>query len=268
MPTGKLTEVQAEGRGRAGRCRPGPASLEVQEVVVGEGERRRRSMVCRNVVEAARQRQPREAGWTAWRQDLARREPQAPAHTKRACALVASKRSGRSLRRGPRGHLALDDAAIRRAARRDGTAVLRTHDATLRPEDVGLGYKARMIIEACLRRMQRTGLRIRPVSHGTAHRMTRHSKLCGLAGLLERAAESRVGDTWRHLRCALEEVKAGRSRLQGLTLVQSTRLTAPVTAYLKKLGVQPPPRVLSIEKSPAPLCNTSIHASNDPRVTL
>ena len=52
MPMGKLTEVQEEVLGRAGRFRPVHESLEVKEVVVGEGERRRRYIVCRNLVEA------------------------------------------------------------------------------------------------------------------------------------------------------------------------------------------------------------------------
>ena len=135
----------------------------------------------------------------------------------------------------------------------DGQYVLLTNDDTLTPEDVGVGYKAMMIIEACFRRMKTTGLRIRPVYHWTAHRITSHVKLCVLALLIERAAELRVGDTWRNLRLALEEVKAVRYRVHGLTLVQSTRLTAPVTTYLKKLGVKPPPRVLSIDNSSAAL---------------
>jgi len=104
--------------------------------------------------------------------------------------------------------------------------------------------------------MKTTGLRIRPVYHWTAHRMTSHVRLCGLALLLERAAEIRVGDTWRNLRFALEEVKAVRDRGHGLTLVQSTHLTAQVLAYLKKLGVKPPPRVLSIESASTPSYNT------------
>ena len=122
----------------------------------------------------------------------------------------------------------------------DGKYVLLTNDDTLSPDDVGLGYKAMMIIEACFRRMKTTGLRIRPVYHWTAHRITSHVRLCVLALLLERAAEIRVEDTWRNLRFALEEVKAVRYRVHGLTLVQSTRLTAQVLAYLKKLGVKPP----------------------------
>src|SRR5262249_50242909 len=256
LPVGKRPEDQEEGLGRPGRFRPVQASLEGKEVVVGEGERRRRSSVCRNRLEAARQRQHREEVLAALRQELARLDPQAPAPTKRACELVASKRYGRSLSRGPGGRLAIDAAAVRRAARMDGKSGLLTNDDTLSPEDVGLGYKAMMLIEACFRRMKTTGWRIRPVSHGTAHRMTSPVRLCVLALLLERAAEIRVGDTWRNLRLALEEVKAVRYRVHGLTLVQSTHLTAQGLAYLKKLGVKPPPRVLSIESSSAPSCNT------------
>jgi hypothetical protein len=128
MPMGKLTEVQEEVLARAGRFRPVNASLEVKEVVVGEGERRRRSIVCRNVEEAARQRQHRQEVLAALRQELARLDPQASDHTKCACELVASKRYGRYLSRGPGGRLAIDPQAVRRAARMDGKYVLLTND--------------------------------------------------------------------------------------------------------------------------------------------
>src|SRR5215831_4378453 len=253
MPIGKLTEVPQDVLSRPGRFHPVNDHLEVKEVVVGDGARRRRYIVCRNLEEAKRQHQHREEVLAALRQELDRLDPQAPEHSKRACELVASKRYGRYLARGPRGRLAIDAAAVQRAARMDGTYVLLTNDDTLTPEDVGLGYKAMMILEACFRRMKTTGLRIRPVYHWTAHRIASHVKLCVLALLLQRAAEIRAGDTWRNLRFALEEVKAVRYRVHGLTIVQSTHVTAHVTAYLKKLGVKPPPRVLSIENSSAPL---------------
>ena len=99
MPVGKLTEVRGV-LGRPGRFRPVHASLEVKEVVVGEGAERR-YIVCRNVLEAARQRQHREEVLAALRQELARLDPQAPDHAKRACGLVASKHYGRYLSRGP-----------------------------------------------------------------------------------------------------------------------------------------------------------------------
>ena len=252
MPMGKLTEVQAQVLSRAGRFRPVTDSLEVKEVVVGEGERRRRYIVCRNLQEAQRQRRHREEILTALRQELARLDPEAPAHAKRACELVASRRYGRYLTRGPGGRLAIDPAGITRAERMDGKFVLLTNDDTLTPEDVGQGYKAMMIIEACFRRMKTTGLRIRPVYHWTAHRIVSHVKLCVLALLLERAAEIRTGESWRNLRLTLEEIKAVRYRVHGTTIVQSTRLTAQATAVLKKLGISPPKRILAVEHAPLP----------------
>jgi hypothetical protein len=248
MPMGKLTEVQQEVLSRAGRFRHVNDHLEVKEVVVGDGARRRRYLVCRNLEEAKRQRQQREEVLAALRHDLDRLDPQAPEHTKRACELVASRRYGRYLRRGPGGQLAIDPGAVRRAARMDGRYVLLTNDESLTPADVGLGYKAMMIIEACFRRLKTTGLRIRPIYHWTAHRITSHVKLCVLALLLERAAEIRTGDTWRNIRLTLEEIQAVQYQVRGVTMIQSTRLTAQAAGLLKQLHVAPPKRILSLRR--------------------
>ena len=156
MPMGKLSEVQQEVLSRAGRFHPVTDHLEVKEVVVGDGARQRRYLVCRNLEEATRQRQHREEVLAALRQELDRLDPQAPAHSKRACELVASKRYGRYLARGPGGRLAIDPVAVRRAARMDGKYVLLTNDDTLTPEDVGLGYKAMLLMQQFPVSMKRT----------------------------------------------------------------------------------------------------------------
>jgi Transposase DDE domain len=253
MPIGKLKEVQEDVLARPGRFHRVTDRLEVKEVVVGDGERRRRDLVCRNQEAATRQRHHRETLLAELGQELARLDPDAPGHTKRACELVASARYGRYLSRGPGGRLALDPAAIRRAERMDGKYVLLTNDDTLTPEDVGLGYQAMMIIETCFRRLKTTGLRIRPVYHWTAHRIVSHVKLCGLALLLQRAAEIRTGDTWRNLRLALEQIQAVRYRVRGTTIVQSTRPTAQAAAILKRLKISPPSHILAVERpSPSP----------------
>jgi hypothetical protein len=249
MPIGKLKEVQEEVLARPGRFHRVTESLEVKEVIVGDGERRRRYLVCRNRQEADRQRQHRAQLLAELRQELARLDPEAPEHTKRACELVASPRYGRYLSRGPGGRLAIDADAIHRAERMDGKYVLLTNDDTLTPEDVGLGYKAMAIIETCFRRLKTTGLRIRPVYHWTAHRIVSHVKLCVLALLLQRAAEIRTGDTWRNLRLALEEIKAVRYRVRGTTIVQSTNPTPPAAAILKTLKISPPSRILALERA-------------------
>jgi hypothetical protein len=253
MPIGKLKEVQEEVLTRPGRFHRVTESLEVKEVVVGDGERRRRYIVCRNLQEAERQRQHREEILVALKEELARLDPKASAHSKRACELVASARFGRYLSRGPGGRLTIDPEAVRKAERMDGKYVLLTNDDTLTPEDVGLGYKAMMIIETCFRRLKTTGLRIRPVYHWTAHRIVSHVKLCVLALLLQRAAEIRTGDTWRNLRLAVEQIQAVRYRVRGTTIVQSTTPTPQAAALLKKLKISPPSRILAVERaSPTP----------------
>ena len=101
MPLGKLEEVQEEVLARPGRFRRIHETLEVKEVVVGTGERRRRYIVCRNQQEAERQRHHREEILTALKAKLARLDPDAAEHSKRACELVAAARYGRPLTRGP-----------------------------------------------------------------------------------------------------------------------------------------------------------------------
>lgn len=241
---------------RPGRFRVVNETPEVKEVVVGTGERRRRYIVCRNQQETERQRRHRAESLAALKAELARLDPAAPEHSTRACELVASQRYGRYLSRGPGGRLALDPEAVRAAARLDGKYVLLTNDDTLTPEDLGVGYKAMMIIEACFRRMKTTGLRMRPVYHWTAHRIVSHVKLCVLALLIERAAELRTGETWRTLRLALDELKADRYQVQGTTIVQSTRPTPQAAAILKKLKIAPPSRVLAVEKPSAAASTT------------
>jgi hypothetical protein len=248
MPRGQLTAVQREVVARPGRCQRVNDPLEVKAVRGGDGARRRRYSVCRNLGEATRQRQHREEALAALRQELDRLAPQAPDQTQRACELVASKRDGRYLRRGPGGQLAIEQRAVLRAARTDGRYVLLTNDESLTPEDVGWGDKAMMISAACCRRMKTTGLRRRPVSHGTAHRLVSHVTLCVLALLLERAAEIRAGDRWRNIRFVLAGLKAIRYRVHDTTIVQTTRLTPQATALLKKLQVPPPQRLLSVER--------------------
>ena len=59
-PLRKLSEVEAEVLTRPGRYKPVADNLQVKEVVVGDGERRRRYVLCLNPQEAERQRRHRE----------------------------------------------------------------------------------------------------------------------------------------------------------------------------------------------------------------
>jgi transposase len=237
-------EVSKEVMTRAGRYQLVRDNLRVKEVVVGDGEQRRRYVVCFNPDEAERQRRHREKLLELLTAELASLKPpgQGQAHSKRTCALVTSERFGRYLRRTKSGALRLDLTAARREAHYDGKWVVTSNDDTLSAEDLALGYKQLMRVEECWRTMK-SGLRMRPVFHWAPHRIEAHVKLCVLALLLARTAEIRAGDTWRNIVAQLDTIKVVEYERGEANVRQTTEVRGTVAALLQRLKVPPPPRL-------------------------
>ena len=112
-------EVTKKVMTRAGRYQVVRDNLRVKEVLVGDGERRQRYVVCHNPEEAERQRHHRKKLLQLLEAELATLKPPAPGkdHSKRTCALLTSERFGRYLRKLKGGALRIDYAAVREAAR-------------------------------------------------------------------------------------------------------------------------------------------------------
>jgi transposase len=246
VPMRKVTEVQREVLSRPGRYRDVATNLRVKEVYVGEGERRRRYLVCHNPDEAAREKAHREHVLELARAELAALDVRQADHPKRACELMASRRFGRYLKMDARGRLSLDTVKVAAEATYDGKFVVTTNDDTLDAEDVALGYTSMTLIEGCFRQMKTTGLQTRPIDHWRPHRIIAHVKLCVLALLLERAAEIRCQQTWRTIRQTLDQLKVVRYRMQGKPLVQSTRVTSPIAEILQRLAIPLPKKILDV----------------------
>ena len=254
VPAGRSKEVQQQVLSRAGRYRKVEENLEAKEVVVGDGERRRRYVLCRNQEEAARQRHRRERVLLELAQELASlgHAKKDGTHTKRVCELLASQRYGRYLTQAADGTIDIDPAKVAKAGRLDGRFVLTTNDDTLNASDAAAAYKAMMLIESCFRRLKTTGLRMRPVYHWTPHRIHAHVKLCVLALHLQRAAELRAKDTWRNLAHVLEQIQAVAEQRGPTAIVRTTKLTADAERVLASLGVARPKGVLAVgDVSPA-----------------
>jgi transposase len=236
---------------RPGRYHGVRHNLRVKEVLVGDGERRRRYIVCHNPEEAKRQQQHRVHLLELLAVELATLEQPKPGkeHSKRACALLTSERFGRYLRRTKTGQLRIDRTAVRREARYDGKWVVTSNDDTLSPEDLALGYKQLMRVEECWRAMK-SGLRMRPVYHWAPHRIEAHVKLCVLALLLERIAEIRGRDTWRNLVAQLDTIKVVEYARGEARVRQTTEVRPTVAAVLDRLGVPPPPKLHLIAATP------------------
>ena len=161
---------------------------------------------------------------------------------------MASRRYGRYLSEDERGRPRLDAAKVKAAEKFDGKFVVISNDDTLSAEDIALGYKGGWIIESCFRRMKQTGLQVRPMFHWTSRRIEAHVKLCVLALQVQRAAEIRCAQPWARIAHTLGQLKAVRYRSDSRTIVQRTKITAPLAETLKKLGIPMPKQILSIDE--------------------
>jgi len=239
-------EVTADVLTRAGRFHEVKENLLAKQVFVGDGEGRRRYVVCFNRDEAKRQDRHRQMLLGLLAAELKTlKSPGDKSHSKRACELLASARFGRYIRKTKRGKLKVDRAAVAREAGLDGKWVITTNDDTLTVDDLVLGYKQLMRVEECWRTMK-SGLKMRPMFHWRPHRIKAHVSLSVLALLLERVAEIRAGDTWRNIRAKLENIKVVEYVRDNVRIQQTTELSAELTSLLKRLGVPPPPRLHEI----------------------
>lgn len=236
-------EVSKKVIARAGRYQDVAENLRVKEVIVGDGEARRRYVVCHNPLEAERQRLQRARVIGELEAELAAMKGRSD-RTQRARQLMTAKPYRRWLRRDG-DQIKIDRDAVQRDERFDGKWVLQTNDDTLTPEDLALGYKQLLRVEACWRQLK-SGLRMRPVYHYAERRIRAHVSLSVLALLLERVVETRAGDTWRNVVAQLESIKVVEYENGPARVQQTTELRREVIALLAKLRIDPPPKLHTV----------------------
>lgn len=245
VPVVRGGEVEKEVLTRRGRYSDVAGNLRVKEVVVGDGERRRRYVVCHNPEEEKRQRRHRARVLEELEAELASLQDcqDRRGHSKRACELRASRRYGKYLRMLKSGKLRLDQGAIHKAEKHDGKFVVHSNDDTLSAEDLALGYKQLMRVEQAWRTLK-SGLRMRPVFHWTPHRIHAHVSLTMLSLLLERVAENACSDTWRNIRDDLGQIKLAQLSGPNGTLWQVTEPRSAARNRLNALKLPNPPMIL------------------------
>lgn len=246
MPMRRGDEITREVLARPGRYQSVAENLQVKEVMVGEGERRRRYVLCYNPQEAERQRSHRAEVLKELEAELASlREAAHEQHSKRECALRASARYGRYLKLTAQGRLLLDAAKVKQAERFDGKFVVHSNDDTLSAEDMALGYKQLQRVEQAWRTLK-SGLRLRPVFHWAPHRIHAHVALTVLSLLLERVAEHACADTWRNIRDDLKRIQLAQLLSPHGTVWPVTEPTADASKRLKSLQIKPPAPILNL----------------------
>lgn len=240
-------EVTKDVLARAGRYKDVADNLRVKEVFVGDGERRRRYVVCHNPQEETRQRKHREKLLAMLETEFEAMRAEPGSHTKRMCELVASARFGRYLRETKTG-LAIDRAAVSEAERYDGKWVVTSNDDTLSVEDLAKGYKQLLRVEECWRTLK-SALRMRPVFHWRPWRIQAHVTISVLALLLERIIEQRASDTWRNVAAQLNTIKVVEYVRGDARVRQTTELRPPARKLLETLKVAPPPLIHEVAQA-------------------
>ena len=249
----KLRDHQAihkEVLARKGRFRKIREHLEIKEVVVGAGERRRRFILVHNPEEAGKDRATREKTIRKIEATLAELgDPGCREHKKNVCALLIHRTMGRYLRRLRGGEIRIDKGKIREEERLDGKYILSTSDDTLTPEDVALGYKQLMEVERAFRTLKTT-LDLRPVYHRKDERIEAHVFLCFLALLLVRIAERKTNLSWDRIRDTMERLHLVDFFSKDGRVLQTTEPTPEQINILKKLKISIPKRIRTMQTNP------------------
>ena len=242
-----------EALARPGRYQPVRDNLLVKQVVVGEGESRKRFVVVMNPARAERDRERRTQHLAELEAEIERLNRGRPtdeqgrqAHTKAVCALTTHPTKGRFVRELKTGQLRINRAAVKEEERLDGKYVVITSDDSLSAEDVALGYKQLAEVEAAWRTLK-TDLDLRPRSDRKADRIRAHVLLCWLALLLVRVTEVTCDESWWRVRQEMNRLHRGVFESPTGRFVQLTRPTHLQRRYLKALQVPEPPRFEKIE---------------------
>ena len=240
MPMRRGDEVTRYVLTQPGRYRNVAENLRVKQVVVGNGARRRRYVVCHNPEEERRQRAHRAKVLEELEAELkSLRELSGGRHSKRVCQLRASGRYGRYVLLDEKDKARIDRKKVKAEERLDGKFVVHSNDDTLTAEDMALGYKQLMRVEQAWRTLK-TGLKLRPVFHWAPHRIHAHVALTVLSLLLERVIERECEDTWRNIRDDLRQVKLAQLSSPDGEVWQVTEPTQKAGSYLKTLKIPPP----------------------------
>ncbi len=246
-------EVHKEVLAKRGRFTAIRENLEIKEVIVGDGERRRRFILVHNPEEAKKDKATREKTLKKIAEALKSiGEQKGKCHKKSVCILLSHRTMGRYLRQLKTGAIKIDQGKIKEETHLDGKYIISTSDDTLTPEDVALGYKQLMEVERAFRTLKTT-LDLRPVYHRKDERIQAHVFLCFLALLLVRIAERKTNLTWDRIKAQMERLHLGEFFSKEGRVLQATELTSEQSNILKLLKIPPPQRIRNI-KMPPKIC--------------
>ena len=241
-----------EKEARAALSQKGPytqisETLFAKEIIVGDGEKRKRLVLVKNTEEAERQRTVRHQiiDTVQEKVDLINNR-RVLSHNKAVCELKSHAVYGRYIKELTSGRLKVDKTKAAREGRYDGKFLIETSDDTLSVEDVVFGYKQLYDVEHAFRSLKTT-LKLRPNYHSRDDRIRCHIFLCFLALLLVRVVENKTEKTWSKVRDEMNRIYFGEFNQNGSTIRLLTQLTREQKSILNALDIKEPSTVVDIQ---------------------
>jgi hypothetical protein len=233
-------EVNEEVLSRAGRYRTIRENLEVKEVRVGD----RRYVVCRNPLEAKKDKAVREALLSKLEKIMAEQGPK---------ALIGNRGYARFLK-VEKGSVSINREAIDNDARLDGKFVLTTN-TDLAADEVALTYKSLWRVERTFRE-QKSTLEVCPIYHHCHHMAIGHIAASFLALRLEvdlqrRLDERKVEASWPDLMRDLAQVQSITLDLDGNRYRLRSEMVGSSHQAFQAAGVRPPETVTLLGPAPS-----------------
>jgi transposase len=241
-----VTEIKRDVLSKRGRYTVIKDNLHAKEVIIGDGEMRKRYILCFNPKEAKRQRKHRAKVIEILEKELAR-HPDKKATAQWAIELLASQRYKRYLTITKNHTIRIDRAKVRQAKKYDGKWVLETNDDTISMQDAASGYKGLMVIERCFRSLKRTQIKMTPMFHWVPRRIETHVRICVLSLLIERVAEIACQQPWSQIRHQLQSLQVTEFLTLKHRFFRRNELVPEVSQMLKTLTVAAPKSILSVE---------------------
>lgn len=235
--------------GTKGRYTTIEEGLLAKEVIVGDGERRKRLVIVRNLHTEEHDKKTREKIIQTLEERIDQlNSRRTKNHNKQVCSLKAHRTYGKYVKELKDGSIKINKMKLRDQSRYDGKYIIETSDDTLNLRDIVLGYKQLYDVEQAFRTLK-TDLDLHPNYHSTEERIRCHIFLCFIALVLVRIIENKTGRTWTKIRKSLMRIHYGEFIVDSKKIFNLTELLNEHMYLFKSLNINEPRQFLGIQDS-------------------
>lgn len=220
--------------------------LWAKEIVVGNGEKRKRLVLVKNDREKERAEKTRQKLVTKLETEINKiNSYKQKGKSKAAQKLKAHRVYGRYIKELKDGRLSLNRSRLRVDSRYDGKYLIESSDDTLSINDIVLGYKQLYDVEQAFRTLKTT-LELRPNYHSKDERIKCHIFLCFIALVFVRMVEQKSNKSWARIRNEMNRLGYGEFIVDSKKVCQLTEITNEQKNILKSQEIPEPSTIVDI----------------------